>query len=118
MDNIKLELSTDDMKKMYGMLLTDAAKVSQEESNRYNLLMEKFEHRKRVDSTIIIGLIAVIIAIVVGITVIFSTMTIIINNGNDEKYGEVTMYDESKINSDNTTNNIDTETYSIYDSKE
>lgn len=105
---VKMIVDNEDLYKLYGKLLADSAEDTKKYYTEIRLLENKLSTVKKILLTIIYGLIAIIIASVVGLTVVFSSMTIEINNSTDSgAYGDIEMYDNSNI--DNSSENVDGE---------
>lgn len=118
-NNIKMEMSVEDMQRMYGALLQDSAESARQADKEYKLLEKRYSNIKKMGLAIIYGLISIIIALIIAITIIFSSMTIVVENGGESSIGTLNLSDEATINtldnSDNhSTNTIETDSYNNY----
>jgi cytochrome b subunit of formate dehydrogenase len=87
MNNLKLEVDEKDLSKMYGLLLNDAAKTEASLVKRYNII-------KNILIAVICSLTTIIIAIIIGLTIVFSRITIVVDNNTPRIEQQTSIGDE------------------------
>lgn len=104
-ESMSIHMKQEDLQKMYGLLLEDSAKAEREHRRECEVLMKKLDNNRKLTKLIIIAFTSILLALIVGATIVFSSMTLEFDVSLDSNsLGTVTVDNESTF--DNSTTNV------------